>query len=242
MNTFRGVAHRGYPVKYPENTLASFEAALQLNYAYLELDVQLSKDGVPIVFHDFTLERVTNGKGKVKDYDWGELQRLKVHGQERIPTLREALELAKGRAVVSVELKQAGGRYPGLEERSLEVIREMDMLDQVYLLSFDHYSMAKVRELNASVPAGITISGSSPFLFEAIERWSFQYLALPTAYLSNDIALEAAERGVQLIVWPGDTEEQMEFLRQFPDVLVTTNELEKYQQYCSQHPPAARLP
>ncbi|HZG83415.1 glycerophosphodiester phosphodiesterase [Paenibacillus sp.] len=235
MNTFRAVAHRGYPVRYPENTLSSFEAALQLNYAYLELDVQLSKDGVPVVIHDYTVDRVTDGTGAVKDFTLQELKRLKVHGKEEIPTLREALELAKGRAIVSVELKQAGDLYPGLEEKTLRVIEELGMREHVYLLSFDHYSITRVRELDWHIPAGITISAASPFLFEAIKAWNLQYFAAPTRYITPAFVQRAEEAGVQLIVWPADTLAEMEKLRAYPSLLATTNELEKWQHYCAEH-------
>lgn len=61
----KGMAHRGYPSKYPENTLISFQAACDLNFTHLELDVQLSKDGVPVVIHDPSVDRMTdNGGGK----------------------------------------------------------------------------------------------------------------------------------------------------------------------------------
>lgn len=71
------VAHRGFSGIAPENTMAAFKLALEQPFVHwVELDVQLSKDGVPVVIHDFTLERTTNGTGKVKDSDWKALQQL----------------------------------------------------------------------------------------------------------------------------------------------------------------------
>src|SRR5690348_3734502 len=93
----RGIAHRGYPVKYIENTLPSFQAACDLGFTQLELDVHLSKDGVPIVMHDKSIDRLTDGKGYIKDYTAEELRGFRIGGTEIIPTLEEALLLLKDR-------------------------------------------------------------------------------------------------------------------------------------------------
>ncbi|MEK3914313.1 glycerophosphodiester phosphodiesterase family protein [Paenibacillus sp. FSL H7-0331] len=62
--------------KFPENTLASFRAAIERSFSYLELDVNVTKDGIPVVIHDPTINRTTNGTGKVYDYTWEELQQF----------------------------------------------------------------------------------------------------------------------------------------------------------------------
>lgn len=87
----KALAHRGYSAKYPENTLSSFRAAYDLGFTHLELDVHLSKDGVPVLMHDLRIDRTTNGKGFVKDYTYEELKQFRVGDRETIPTLEEAL-------------------------------------------------------------------------------------------------------------------------------------------------------
>lgn len=93
----RGVAHRGYPVKYPENTLSSFKAAIDLGFTHMELDVHLSKDGIPVVMHNSKIDRMTDGKGEIRDYTFAELQQFTVGQEERIPSLEEVLLFAKNR-------------------------------------------------------------------------------------------------------------------------------------------------
>ncbi|MBB6730893.1 glycerophosphodiester phosphodiesterase family protein [Cohnella zeiphila] len=230
------VAHRGYPVKYPENTLSAYRASLDLNFTYVELDVHLSKDGVPVLMHDFTVNRLTDGTGYIKDFTLEELKRLRVRETEQIPTLEEALALYKGRAMVSIELKQAGDIYPGLEEKVLESVRRAGMLDQVYIISFDTYSVIKTRKLCPDVELGIVMSGCTPFVFEPMKELSIRYLAVPVHALTHAYADECLERGLQLIAWPGDTEEQMQKLLQYPSVLVTTNELERWRDFVIRHP------
>lgn len=66
----RGVAQRGYPVQFPENTLSSFQAAIDLNFSHMELEVHLTKDGIPVIMHDYSLDRMTNGYGEIIDHTY----------------------------------------------------------------------------------------------------------------------------------------------------------------------------
>ncbi len=101
-------AHRGLhdnSGEAPENSLAAFEKAVEAGFG-IELDVQLSKDGIPVVFHDYTLKRICGVEGKVCDLNLEELRRLTLCGSDqRIPTFEEALELVDGRVPLIVELK-----------------------------------------------------------------------------------------------------------------------------------------
>ena len=154
MTLVPGIAHRGYSAKYPENTLASFEAALKLQFRHLELDVHMTKDGIPVVIHDATVNRTTNGKGKVIDYTFQEIRTLRADQNEVIPSLEEVLRFANGRAIVNIELKQCGNRYIGMEEAVLDIIRANDMIDQVFVTSFDHSSIVKLRQLSDDIDSG----------------------------------------------------------------------------------------
>ncbi len=107
---FQGVlyAHRGLhdnEGEAPENSMKAFCRAVEAGYG-IELDVQLSKDKVPVVFHDFTLERVCGVEGKVCNYTYEELQKLRLfHSQERIPSFEEFLKMVGGRVPLIVEYK-----------------------------------------------------------------------------------------------------------------------------------------
>ena len=101
-------AHRGYHCiekGIPENSMAAFCKAVQAGYG-IEMDVQLSKDGVPVVFHDFTLKRICGKEGKVCDYTWKELQSFRLCGsEETIPKFEDVLNEVRGRVPLIVELK-----------------------------------------------------------------------------------------------------------------------------------------
>lgn len=141
-------AHRGSAGTHPENTMISFEEAVATGADGIELDVQLSKDGVPVVIHDEKLNRTTDGKGYVKDLTWKELSSLnasvahKKFGINRIPALEEVLRFLKGTNLqLNIELKNGVFLYPGMEETVIAMIRSFKMEERIILSSFNHYSL-----------------------------------------------------------------------------------------------------
>lgn len=100
------IAHRGASAEFPENTPAAFRRALALRVDGIELDVQTTRDGVAVVFHDHALKRLTGERGRLSTKTWAELKPLRVHGREKIPALAETLRLVRGGAVVHIELKR----------------------------------------------------------------------------------------------------------------------------------------
>lgn len=99
------IAHRGASAERPENTLAAFRRAVALEADGIELDVQLTRDGVPVVFHDSSLQRLTGTAGNIARKTWGELAALRIRGTEPMPRLVDALRLTRGLTVVQIELK-----------------------------------------------------------------------------------------------------------------------------------------
>lgn len=224
-----GLAHRGYPKKVPENTLPSFQAALDLQFSHLELDVNMTKDGVPVVIHDPTVDRTTNGSGYVKDFTLQELQQLQTAEGEPVPTLEEVLRLAKGRATVDIELKQSGNLYPGMEERVLQCIRDCGMMDQVFVTSFDHYSIIRLRELDPDIDLGYVIYGATPSIFPLAKETRARYVSVKYIYLTDEFVRRCEDNGLQIIAWTVDDEAAMKQLMQvYPNVWICTNELERW--------------
>jgi len=111
------IAHRGASARAPENTLAAFAEAVRLGANAIELDVHLTADGVPVVIHDGTVDRTTNGRGEVAAMTLKDLRRLDAGAWfssrfrgERIPTLEESLEYARGRCGMNIEIKEPPAR------------------------------------------------------------------------------------------------------------------------------------
>jgi len=143
------IAHRGFSGRYPENTLRSFSEALKLPVDAIELDVRQTKDGVLVVIHDETVDRTTNGKGRVRDLTWDEIRELDAgswkgseFSGERIPRLEEALQLINGQVIVFLEIKE-----PDTSQQVVDTLRQLNVLSWVKIGSFHPQAISSVRKL-----------------------------------------------------------------------------------------------
>ncbi len=162
-------AHRGCSMAYPENTLEAFEAAAKIpGITGIETDVQLSKDGEVVVFHDEHTGRVTDGTRNVQDYTLAELQKLHIQsvGGETttIPTLKQMLELLKpyceeNGLLINIELKTSVIRYPGIEQKVIDIVREYGLEKYIVYSSFLADSIKLIKELMPSAKTGM-LSGT----------------------------------------------------------------------------------
>jgi len=137
------VGHRGAAGLEPENTLRSVKRALELGVDAVEVDVRLSADGALVVIHDETVDRTTNGSGRVDEMTLDELRSLDAGKGERIPLLEEVLEEVRGRALLYVELK-----VPEAARPAARLVEEAGMSDEVLFISF-------LDEALAALPAGM---------------------------------------------------------------------------------------
>lgn len=151
------IAHRGFSDIAPENTLIAFQKAIEIGADYFELDVHQTKDGILVVIHDKTINRTSsnNKTGKINNLNFSELQSVRVglsskfgeeYNNEKIPTLKEALELAKGNIKVCVELKA-----DKIENQVAELLNELDMIDQVIVFAFNDKSLVNIKKLNPEI-------------------------------------------------------------------------------------------
>ncbi len=136
------IAHRGWSAKFPENTLLAFREAIALGADAIEFDVRQSKDGELVISHDADVSRTTNGKGDVAKLTFNKLRTFDTGQGERVPTLREVLELGKGKIAFQCEIK-----VPKIEEKIIQLIENVGVLDATYFSSFSHAIMGKVKEL-----------------------------------------------------------------------------------------------
>lgn len=159
------IAHRGASAYYPENTMAAFRGAVDMSAEMIELDVMMSSDGVPVVFHDAHLDDHTNGSGLLADFTLEELQTLdagswfdSTFAGEPIPTLEEVLQYASGKIALNIEIKTEAVTdrlEGGIEEKSLALVREYEMENHVLFSSFDYRAIAHLKELAPEIPAAL---------------------------------------------------------------------------------------
>jgi glycerophosphoryl diester phosphodiesterase len=210
------IGHRGAAGETPENTLAAFELALRQGADGIEFDVHLSSDGVPVVIHDATLDRTSSGSGPVSAMPAAVLKRLDAgswfnrrfparanhrFAGLKIPTLGEMLKWVQRRNCLAfIEIKQAGFRYPGIEEKVLEEIDRARVALRTTVISFDLPTLERVRQLDSRIDLGLDFS--RPLL--AVRRATSIGAAalLPHWALATRRSIQRAHRaGFRVVVW-----------------------------------------
>ena len=146
---FQPIAHRGGALEAQENSLQAFHHAASLGYRYMETDMQVSADGEIYLFHDDSLERVSNGTGVFSDYKAAEIDKLRLHNDEPIPRLADALA-ALPEAVFNIDIKRANGTEP-----LAKFLSSHKEADRVIAASFHKDRLARLKEL-ASKPVQVT--------------------------------------------------------------------------------------
>lgn len=221
-------AHRGGAAMAPENTLAAVRNALALGVDVIELDLHVSRDGAVVVIHDATLERTTTGRGFVRETALADLRRLDAgtwfHARfagERVPTLREVLEVVKGhgndRVRLNLETKY-DARGPGppsnFEELVLEQLRAAGMLGRTIIQSFHYPSIVRVKALDSSLTTAALRSPLNPPLDPVADvRAAHADVYSPGFRLVTREALEALHRaGVPVVPWTVNEPADMERL------------------------------
>lgn len=226
------VAHRGFSGKAPENTLAAMRMAIDLPYVHwMEIDVQLSKDGVPVVIHDFTLDRTTNGHGKVMNMNWELLRRLDAGSWkgrsfrgERLPSLEEVLSLASGRVYLNIELKTVGNMYPGLERTVMDLISSKGMRDDVILTSFDTGVLQRVKEIDPRYRTGLIFDSRIANLTGRLRELDCSLLSISFARLNPALVKQCSEQGVTIMAWTVNKRKEMRRLADMhSDIMICTN-------------------
>ena len=167
MHQIKVWAHRGASAYAPENTMEAYFLANQYGADGIELDVQLSRDGELVVIHDEKINRTSDGQGLVRtltlkqlrSYNYNRTRPEHIHAD--IPTLREVLLYVRDNTqmTVNIELKNGVFFYPGLEEKTVELVRKLGMQDRIIYSSFNHYSIRKIRQIEPKARCGLLYSG-----------------------------------------------------------------------------------
>ena len=157
-------AHRGAREDAPENTLPAFDLALDMKADGIELDVQCSKDGQLMVIHDFTLDKTTNGTGRVSAFTADELFELDAGSHfsaefagTRMPTLAQVFDLVGNRGQVNIELKTDDLQGGGEVEPVIALIQRRKLYEQVIVSSFNPIALIKMRYLDPAIKLGAAL-------------------------------------------------------------------------------------
>ena len=209
----RVMAHRGYSGAYPENTMLSFRKAVEVGTDGIELDVHATKDGVLIVHHDERVDRTTDGTGRICDLRFEELRRFNAaklwadrYALERIPAFEEYCEWAAGEEIfTNIEIKTDNTYYPGIEQKTWDMIVKYGLEKKVLFSSFNHFSLTRMKQI---VPEYIELgalveheSGVKVFPGAYCKAAGFHCYHPPIAALTDENVRDCQEHGIKINVW-----------------------------------------
>jgi glycerophosphoryl diester phosphodiesterase len=208
------MAHRGGAIEHLENTMPAFEACLAMGYRYLETDVRATADGVLVVFHDPSLERVTDRSGRVDQLPWSAVSEARIGGREPILRLEDLLG-AWPDVRFNLDIKAAGVIAP-----LVRTVRRLRVADRICLASFSDARIAAARRLfGPSVCTALGPRGIAALRLSSYSPRAAGLVRIPAgcaqvplqlggrALVDERFVTAAHERGLQVHVWTVDTEE-----------------------------------
>jgi glycerophosphoryl diester phosphodiesterase len=209
---FMIIGHRGAWGHAPENTLASFSKALQIGVDAVELDVHLAKSGELVVIHDDTVDRVSNGKGRVADKTLQELKEYTLEGGEKIPTLIEVFDLIDRRCIINIELKGPSTARPVAELIRKYVAEKGWSAENFLVSSFNHHELFAFHQLLPEVQTGAILEGI-PFHYAAFaEDVGATHAVLCLSTVNKEFVGDAHRRGLKVFVYTVNEPEDMKHL------------------------------
>jgi glycerophosphoryl diester phosphodiesterase len=214
---FIKIAHRGASAYEPENTLRSFKRAIEMRADMIEFDVRLSQDGHLVIMHDERVDRTTNGHGLVKERTLSELRRLDAGKGEIVPTIEEAIDLAKWKTGFVIELKEAG-----TEERVIGLVKENGLMGDVFIVSFHRDLIIRVKDLEPRIKTGLILY-SSPDPIRLAKDCLADAVAPFHNFVVKDLVQEAHNTNLILITWTVDSREEAEMLKDMGVDGIVTN-------------------
>ena len=211
------IAHRGYAKRYPENTLEGIAAAIKAGACFVEFDVQVTADGVPVLLHDNTVDRTTDGTGDVhamplevvRALDAGAKQFVPQFQGERIPTLAEVIDLTKGRALLQIEIKQ-----PEIEEHVARAVREADAITDCEAHSFWPQIVQRMRAVEPRMACALLTDGRRIVDWDEFFGFALSLNAQGVSVYHESATPERVRRGqlrsLTFMVWTVDDEAAMQ--------------------------------
>ncbi|MDW8850155.1 glycerophosphodiester phosphodiesterase family protein [Flavobacterium sp. MMLR14_040] len=209
------IAHRGAKGYEPENTLKSFQKALELNADGIELDVHLSADGHIIVIHDETIDRTTNGKGFVNTLSLTELKSFLIDDQYEIPTLKEVFDLIDKKCLINIELKGTGTSNKVVSLIEEYISDENWNYEHFIISSFDWNMLEEVRNLNPNIAIGVLTEENLDTALAFAEKIKAHAIHPDYQLLNQENTKEIQEKGFLVLPWTVDSDEDIQKIKSY---------------------------
>ncbi len=219
-------AHRGHARAAPENTLSAIRKAIDSGADYAEVDVQQTADGVVVLLHDRDLKRVAGDPRRIEDLLYDEVRKLDVgswfdssFAAERVPTLAEVINLARGRIKLNIELKFYGPDRRLAREVS-RLVHEQDFESHCLITSFEYDALLEMKRQNPRLRTGLIVAHA----LGDISRLEVEALSVRADWLSDEVLREAHRRGREVHVWTvNDAGQMTQFIKRGVDNIITSD-------------------
>ena len=209
------IGHRGAKAYIAENTLESIQKALDFNVNGIEIDVHCCASGELVVFHDFTLDRMTNGEGELAKYTLSELKALKVANQFSIPTLEDVLDLINKKCILNIELK---GKATA--EATCKIIQKYIEnhgwnYSDFLVSSFQHHQIEAVFKIDKNIPLGVLTKANMVEAIAFAETVKAKAVHPGSAIVTRDNVKLAQSKGYAVNVWTVNDEETINRMKDY---------------------------
>ena len=222
------IAHRGIPSIYPENTASSFTEALKYQPDQIECDIQCTKDGRFVVFHDFTVDRMTDGTGYVHEMTFEEIKALTVNGKERVLSLHDFLEMRPQGVMLNLELKRLTEDKRAWEKELVKQVLAVRPRESVVFASLNHTCLKRIGDiegLQLAVAVEAELIGGADYLLSLpFPLWAFHP---STDYLDRALFNVLHRHGIRVQAWCVDDATSLRRAEQAGVDAVMTNKLNK---------------
>ncbi|NJM78739.1 MAG: glycerophosphodiester phosphodiesterase [Flavobacterium sp.] len=209
------MGHRGAKGYVVENTLESFQKAIDLGVDAIELDVHVCKSGEIIVFHDFTLDRLTNGKGEISKYTLAELKKLKIGEKYEIPTLSEVFHLVNKKCTINIELKGHNTAKPVAKLIEEYVTNENWNYSHFIVSSFQYEELATFSQINSKIQLAVLTQASVEQAIDWAKEFKAQYIHPHFSLLTLDNCNFAKENGLKINTWTVNENADIEQVKKY---------------------------
>jgi glycerophosphoryl diester phosphodiesterase len=221
------VAHRGASGVAPENTLAAIDSALRTTADLIEIDIHQTRDGQVVVLHDATLDRTTDGRGKVGELTLEQVRALDAgawfgpaFAGLRVPTLEEVIRRVSGQKKLLIEIKSGDGLYLGIEARTVEQVQQHGAQEWCFIQSFHDEVLTNVQRADSSLAVYKLIVGKVPLLpvfvdkglrFGSLRRYrGLRGINVYHRFASRSFIRQLQGQGFQTIIWTIDDPDWLE--------------------------------
>jgi glycerophosphoryl diester phosphodiesterase len=221
-------AHRGANSFAPENSLQAFEEAIRINCHGIEMDVRLTGSGDLVIFHDRSLYRMTGQKGSVHQLETETIRKYYLNGNAKykIPTLNEALDLIRNKAIINLEIKREFSRSNGFEEKIIKILKDFNLKDNIIVSSYNPLVLKKIAAIASYLHLGFIYRSRTQKIMTI--GTSLKSLHVNFRTLSKKYLKTMQEKGYRVFPWTVDRISDMKHFVEIGVDGIITNRPEVY--------------